>query len=437
MKILILTCKFGMGHYSAAKSMQDKIVKNYANIKIGNVDLKDYYMRTPKKFIKDFLNEIKNFAFNIDNYQEEEFIESEYSLDEENEVKVVDLFELAYPEFIDIFYKLFSIAIEKGAKIYNFIYKREYVPASEQKFLEIIYSHILGSVGKLLTKEKPSIVISSFSICSEIISDYKKFSGSNIPLITSITDITPHQSWINENTDFYTVASQETKKALIENGVEQEKIYITGMPVSEKFEKLKNTPKTSPNKEKKLLIMGGGLGLIPKDLGFYEKLNSIQNLKTTVITAKNKRAYNKLYKKFDNIRVLGYCNNVNEEMLDADLLLSKSGGITTFESIYTKLPIAVFKPFLIQEMSNAEFIKNNEIGIVLESKIKNVINDVDDIVNLIFDENRLQTMKNNMENILATIDEKAMLNLLDSINKEQNNENLKGSTIKIKKVSFN
>ena len=438
MKILILTCKFGMGHYAVARAVQDKIIENYEDINVGTVDLKDYCMRTPKKFVKDFWREIKNFATNMDSYinevQSDEIEESEYNT-EGNEVKIVDLFELAYPEYIDILYKSFSIAMDKGYKIYNFIYKKtENMQTSEQRLLEVVYSHILGSVGKLFIKEKPSVVISSFSICSEIISDYKRFSGSNIPLITIITDVIPHLSWLNENTDYYMVASEDTKKVLQKNKVEDDKIFISGIPMTAQFEKIKKTERSNKRSYKKLLIMGGGLGLIPKDIYFYEKLDNVKGLKTSVITAKNTVLFNKLNGKFKNIEVLGYCNDIRDRMLDADLLLSKSGGITTFEAIYAKLPMAIFRPFLLQEASNADFVKKNNLGIVLSSKMKNVYNDFDDIIELIFDENKLNFFKDNMKQVLSDINEHAIIDVLDKIKVEQDIAKEKGENIKLKKV---
>lgn len=418
MKILILSCKFGMGHFSAAKSVQDKIIKEYKDIEVGSVDLSDYYMRTPKTFIKDFWEEIKNFTLLTTNEIEEYQIQEYKRKNETNkkEVKIVDLFELASPEYIDIIYKLFNIAIDKGGKLYNFIYKKadKNTILSNNKALELVYQHILGSITKLLFKEEPDVIISSFSICSEMISEYKKLSGSDIPLITVITDICPHKSWLNEETDYYLVATEETRQFLIENGVSEEKIVISGMPISEKFESIKNTPLKTTN-SKKLLVMGGGLGLIPTDIEFYEELSKIDGATTTVITAKNKAMYDKLHGKFDNVEVLGFSDDVCSIMQNSDLIVSKSGGITTFESMYSKLPIAVFNPFLAQEVSNAEFIRDNKIGIVLPSKTKNVTNDIKYIKSLLEDDETLIKMRENMQKIINNIDEKGIIEILDKI----------------------
>lgn len=53
----------------------------------------------------------------------------------------------------------------------------------------------------------------------------------------------------------------------------------------------------------------------------------------------------KLYGKYDNIEIIGYCDNVHKYMQDAYIIISKAGGITLFESIYAQLPLLVICPF--------------------------------------------------------------------------------------------
>ena len=52
-------------------------------------------------------------------------------------------------------------------------------------------------------------------------------------------------------------------------------------------------------------------------------------------------------------------------MGEADLLVTKPGGITVFEAIASELPLLVFRPFLGQEKRNSEFILGNGMGAVL------------------------------------------------------------------------
>lgn len=423
MKILILTCKFGMGHFSASKSIQQKLIEHYDGISVGEVDLRDYYQASPKKLVVDFWRELKNLKIKWEDIEINNFSDETQGWSQGvSEVKIVDIFELAYPEYIDILYKGYASIADKTAKLMNFIYKRsEEVPPSESKALELIYNHILGSVTKLLVAEKPDIIISAFSICSEIISDYKELSKSKIPLITVITDIHAHTTWMNKNTDYYLVAVEETKRELIKNGVPDALIKVVGMPVDKKFEQLKCQKRDDsvPRTTRKLLIMGGGLGLVPSDMSFYEQLSLQQGIEVTVVTGKNTGLYKKLNHRFSNIHVLGFVDNVQELMLESDLLLSKSGGITTFEAIYAKLPIAIFRPFLAQEISNAQYVVDNDLGILLSSKMSHAQQDLPQVLELLFDTERLNRMKCNMELVANSLYENGMIDVIEDIRQRE------------------
>lgn len=84
--------------------------------------------------------------------------------------------------------------------------------------------------------------------------------------------------------------------------------------------------------------MGGGLGLLPKSPLFYEKLDRLSGVKTTIITGNNRVLYDRLRDRYPSVQVVGYTDKVHEFMADADLILTKPGGITLFETIRSELP---------------------------------------------------------------------------------------------------
>lgn len=59
-------------------------------------------------------------------------------------------------------------------------------------------------------------------------------------------------------------------------------------------------------------------------------------------------------------------------MQEADLMISKPGGITVFEAINSEIPLLVFEPFLQQEVNNANFISLHCLGHVIQ-KSKQII----------------------------------------------------------------
>lgn len=305
MNILVLTCKLGMGHYSAASTLVEDLKKEFPD---SNICLKD-------------------------------------------------LIDETLPKLSDTVYDTYSLFVNKGSKIYNMLYKKT---ETKEKHLKIPFeNHFLAGLHQLIYETKADAVISTLSFCSQLVSEYKDRYRKNIPFATCVTDVTAHKGWINPNTDLYLVASEFTKQGLLQKGVDESMIYVIGMPVKEQFKKIH---RASLGKEKHLLIMGGGLGLMPKDKTFYKEINQIPNVKTTVIAGSNTSLYNKLHGKYENIEVIGYTDKVYEYMQWADLIVSKPGGVTLFETIYSELPILVLCPFLEQETKNARFIEQFGLG---------------------------------------------------------------------------
>jgi len=355
MKILILTGKFGMGHYSVSKSLCEQIKSKYPNV----------------------------------------------------EVVIKDVFDYALPTYSNAIYKAFNVMVNKGSVFYNQVYK--ITENRKHNMRPAFLSYFLPRLGELIKDTEPNIIISTLPFCSQLISRYKMKYDPSLPLITCITDISSHSEWINDNTNFYLVGSNSLKKDLILKGVPERKIFINGIPVKEEFKK---SITNNPSNEKHLLIMGGGLGLLPKSKDFYKQLNALRNVKTTVITGNNTEIYNMLHGKYENIDVLGYTDEVYKYMQQADLILSKPGGITLFESIFSETPLIAFKPFLQQEINNTNFILNNSIGKVLDTSPDKCF---DKIKKIIYDDATLNNLCNNIKNLKkqfdCTVIEKVLLTL--------------------------
>ena len=359
MKILILTAKFGMGHYSASHSIEQQIQQKFPNASIS----------------------------------------------------IVDFFEYSAPRVSNILYKSFNLLINRASTCYNFFYRLSEKGEINQK--PILVDYFSRSLQQLINELNPTLIISTVPFCSQLLSHYDKKSKKRIPFVTCITDVSSHCEWINENTTYYLVASLSIKMDLINKGVHASQIQVIGIPVKREFnEPIESSFKNSHSYEKKLLIMGGGLGLLPKSESFYEALNQLNHVKTTVITGKNKRLFNLLHNKYQNIEVIGFTDQVYKFMQEADLMISKPGGITVFEAINSEIPLLVFEPFLQQEVNNANFISLHCLGHVIQKKQTDYIEMVS---NLIYDAKALDEIKRNMQQLKKQFDKNALKEIILSV----------------------
>lgn len=349
MKVLTLTAKCGMGHFQCAKAIEEQLKK-------------DFYLA---------------------------------------DVECVDIYEIKFDDKSELFYKCYNTIVESGNLLYNLAYKKITKNNQNPTLTKIMSKILLDDFSRFIKIKNPDIVISTYSFTSQLMSLYKEKTGSQIPLITWITDVKPHNGWVNFNTDKYIIADEVTKEELQKLGIDVNKIKIGGIPISNKFDFEISKNK---NNKKNILVMGGGLGLLPKKMKFYEKLASLPDVEVTIVTGKNKKLYHKLIDKFPTLNILGYVNNIDYLMQNSDILLTKAGGITTFEAIYNETPMIVFKPFLEQEVHNAEYISNKEIGYVLPSKMKRCQKDIDLILEIVENDDLLEDMKYNIRKIKNGID---------------------------------
>ena len=121
----------------------------------------------------------------------------------------------------------------------------------------------------------------------------------------------------------------------------------------------------------------------------------------TVITGKNETLRRELEKTYPTFEIVGFTSRVAEYMARADLLLTKAGGITTFEAIHSGTPLCLLRPFLMQEEANAAYVQAQGFGKVLWNKSR----EAQDILDLLADQETLEDMKQRMAVALRSLDQ--------------------------------
>src|SRR5438477_41385 len=105
---------------------------------------------------------------------------------------------------------------------------------------EFFHSRCIGYVRGLFERWCPHIVVSVHPLTQHIFARVLKELGlaDRIPLITVVTDPCYGfwRGWACDDVRLYLVASEEARQQLIDYGIPQERIKISGMPVHPKFQ---------------------------------------------------------------------------------------------------------------------------------------------------------------------------------------------------------
>ena len=148
------------------------------------------------------------------------------------------------------------------------------------------------------------------------------------------------------------------------------------------------------------------------DARLTTELNALPGVKTTLITGNNRKLYERLAGKYQNIEVLGYTDRVYDYMARADLALTKPGGITLFETIFSELPILAWEPFLQQEKNNARFLVKRGLGRVAAKEPEACLAA---IRALIYDDEALESMARNMRDMKGQLEEQSLGHILSAL----------------------
>ena len=258
---------------------------------------------------------------------------------------------------------------------------------------------------KLFEAYEPDLVISTHPFGTQMTSYLKKKHKINCKLATIMTDFAPHDQWLvgKEFIDFFFVAHSGMKNALIQNYVPPEKIFPTGIPLSNKF--LVHFDKSAIMKNfnldeqrKVILFFGGGefgLGKSKTLKLFSDFIEYAPDEQIVAIAGKNekmKEHFNEIAsncKRPFDIKVFGFSNQIPELMSISNLVVTKPGGLTTTESLASGVPLFLINPIPGQEEQNAEFLE--EKGVAIWLKKSDYAPDI--IKDLFSSSTKLQTMK--------------------------------------------
>ncbi|GAC1446330.1 MAG: glycosyltransferase [Pyrinomonadaceae bacterium] len=230
----------------------------------------------------------------------------------------------------------------------------------------------------------PHVVVSVHPLTQHILARVLKELGlaNTIPLVTVVTDPCYGfwKGWACDDVQLYLVASEEARQQLIDYGIAQERIKISGMPVHPKFEELNANDVESLRENLGLdakmftvfvnagWIGGGNILEI-----FRELVRGDLNVQAIFLAGRNDEwrleaeALARVAK--FPVKVIGYSEHLEQLMQSANVMISKLGGLTTFEAFACRLPIIAdtTTPPMPQESGTANLIAKRGAGVLLQN----------------------------------------------------------------------
>ncbi len=248
---------------------------------------------------------------------------------------------------------------------------------------EFFHKRSVGYVKDLFERWCPHIVVSVHPLTQHIFGRVLKDLGlaGRVPLVSVVTDPCYGfwKGWACDAVTLYLVASEDARRQLIDYGVAPERIKISGMPVHPKFaypgeeaaQAARRALGLDPEKFTVFVNAGWvGGGNIPQI--FRELVRGELDVQAIFLAGKNEdlrlAAETIALDAPFPIKVIGYSDEIEKLMSAANVMISKLGGLTTFEALACRLPIIadVITEPMPQEAGTANMIAQGGAGVMLK-----------------------------------------------------------------------
>ncbi|MEP7212746.1 MAG: glycosyltransferase [Acidobacteriota bacterium] len=304
---------------------------------------------------------------------------------------------------------------DKLVKLYNWILRHKqgwmkYLYWAVNRFRpetrEFFQRRCIGYVRESFEKWCPHIVVSvhplTQHIFGRILRELKL--SDQIPLVTVVTDPCYGfwKGWACDDVSLYLVANEDAERQLVDYGVSPDKIKISGLPLHPKFHEVTDLDAQNARRafgldpDKFTVFVNAGWvggGNIPAI--FRELVRGELDVQAIFLAGKNEELRKEAEEIAKNakfpVRVIGYSDDIEKLMQSANVMVSKLGGLTTFEALACRLPIIAdaTTPPMPQEAGTVKLIAKRGAGLML-NKATDI---VPMIASLVGDPGKYQQMK--------------------------------------------
>ncbi|MGH7198513.1 MAG: MGDG synthase family glycosyltransferase [Candidatus Omnitrophota bacterium] len=284
---------------------------------------------------------------------------------------VVDELRYTHPILERLIRTTYLEIVRKNPEVWEYLYDNAWVLKNTRALRHSIHKSHSKKFKALLDEFRPDAIVCTQAFPCGIVSDYKATYAYPVPLYGVLTDYLPHSYWVMDRVDRYFVPTEEAKKKLEENGIFEDRIAVTGIPIDPSFAEKDGAGRPS-KKRPHILIMGGSQGLGPLER-IVAVLDGVEErFDMTVVTGQNARLYRRFTRRAarfrKKVRVLSYVDNVAELMRGATLLVSKPGGLSIAQALAAKLPVIFMDPIPGQEAKNASILLEHRAAVEAKSE---------------------------------------------------------------------
>jgi 1,2-diacylglycerol 3-beta-galactosyltransferase len=306
---------------------------------------------------------------------------------------------------LDIFRKITRLRLQD---IYNLLLSKGWTLGSRQLLplmhgvIRLYHRAQVNLLTEYWQRQRPDMVVSFVPNFNRALFESLHTALPGVPLVTILTDLAdyPPHFWMEKQPQYFVCGTQRAKEQALAMGHPSSRVFeVNGMILRPQFYE---TPAIDRREERERLgldpylptglVLFGGEGSnvmfsIAERLG-----NSSTNLQLIMICGRNKKLRERLetFKTRNRFLIEGFTKEIPYYMYLSDFFIGKPGPGSISESLQMNLPVIVERNAwtLPQERYNAEWIREQGVGVVLEN-----FRTIESAVKELLADDRLETIK--------------------------------------------
>ncbi|MBJ3803597.1 glycosyltransferase [Bacillus subtilis] len=214
----------------------------------------------------------------------------------------------------------------------------------------------------ILQEKQPDIAFCTHALPSYLLNRLKP-EYPNQTVVNVYTDFFVNQLWGRKNIDYHFVPSTEVKKQLISEGIDQNNIYLTGIPVHQNFE-MESADTLQHHPPYTIIITGGSMG-VGGILKWVQELSPGGKILYKILCGRNEKLYSYVkslhHPLIEAIPYLHSKAEMNRLYEQATGIMTKPGGVTISECLQKRLPVFIYHALPGQEEMNLNLLHERKL----------------------------------------------------------------------------
>ncbi len=259
------------------------------------------------------------------------------------------------------------------------LYRLSYEVSDSRFVSEVVESALTLMLQKIMADTirdyKPDVILNTNEMFNTPIGKVLQDADPKIPAFTAVTDLADvHSLWFSPEPDRFYIANEWVKVKALESGVPEEKLVISGIPVSPDFalnqvekQALRGSLGLDPNRLTLLFVGSSRVSNLQDYLGALEHIAA--PVQAVVIAGGNDALYKDLIGSHHNfpLEVRNFEKNVPQWMMASDVLVTKAGGLIVSEGLAAGLPILLIDYLPGQEEGNVRYLLSHQAGALVQN----------------------------------------------------------------------